>query len=240
MAPPRLVKAPPSRRAPLAPLRREAIVEAAIAIADKEGLEAVSLRNVAAALDAGPMRLYGYVASKEELLELMVDEVYGEIVAEGAIRRPWRTALRTVAHRTRQAAHAHPWFVGLLSGRHAVGPNALTHLEASLAAVSGGTGFEGIDEALLAVKTLNAYVVGAIQAEAGEKRAEAESGMDEEAWQKAHWPTLERVLATGDFPTIARVVRDAKHPKPEAAFDQGLEVVLDGIAARRASLGRAG
>ena len=66
----------PPGRPVLAPLSRERIVRAAIRLADADGLEAVSLRKVAAALDVGPMRLYGYIATKEELLELMLDAVF--------------------------------------------------------------------------------------------------------------------------------------------------------------------
>ena len=69
----------PPDRPVLAPLSRERIVRAAIRLADADGLEAVSLRKVAAALDVGPMRLYGYIASKDELFDLMVDAVHAEI-----------------------------------------------------------------------------------------------------------------------------------------------------------------
>src|SRR3712207_4865231 len=69
----------PPDRPVLAPLSLERLVRAAIRLADADGLEAVSLRKVAAALDVGPMRLYGYIATKEELLDLMVDSVYAEI-----------------------------------------------------------------------------------------------------------------------------------------------------------------
>ena len=70
---------PPTRPVPL---DRERIVGAAVALADEGGLEAVSLRKVAARLDAGPMRLYGYISTKQELFDLMVDEVYAEILPE--------------------------------------------------------------------------------------------------------------------------------------------------------------
>ncbi|GAB3891720.1 hypothetical protein GCM10029964_065350 [Kibdelosporangium lantanae] len=80
---------PPSRPV-LAPLSRELIVGAAIRLADADGLDAVSLRKVAAALDAGPMRLYGYIATKEELLDLMVDAVQAEIQPTGD---DWREVL---------------------------------------------------------------------------------------------------------------------------------------------------
>ena len=83
---------PPDRPVP-ASLSRERIVRAAIRLADADGLAAVSLRKVAAALDVGPMRLYGYITTKEELLELMVDAVYAEIRPAGD---GWREALSVV------------------------------------------------------------------------------------------------------------------------------------------------
>ncbi|MEU7407444.1 TetR/AcrR family transcriptional regulator C-terminal domain-containing protein, partial [Streptomyces sp. NPDC044948] len=112
---------PPTRPAPL---DRERIVAAAVALADEGGLEAVSLRKVAARLNAGPMRLYGYISTKAELFDLMVDEVYAEILPE---ERPgdWREALHGLAHRTRQAALRHAWLADLLGGRPALGPNGL-------------------------------------------------------------------------------------------------------------------
>ena len=115
-------------RSDLAPLSREAIVAAAIGIADREGIEAVSLRSVAAALDAGPMRLYGHVDSKDALLALMVDAVHAELVRppKGSVRK----ALTALAQSLRTSARKHPWFIGLLGGRPALGPNAFAHLEA--------------------------------------------------------------------------------------------------------------
>ncbi|MDC3954298.1 TetR/AcrR family transcriptional regulator [Polyangium jinanense] len=221
---------PPKRPAP-EPLSRERIVTAAIALADRDGLEAVSLRNVAAALGAGPMRLYGYMESKDELLELMVDAVYGEMNAAGAPKGDWKTALRTLSHRTRDASKKHPWFVELLGGRPQLGPNALAHLEAGLAALSGAKGFDDIDHVVTALGTVNAYVVGAIRSEASELLAQRATGMTEKEWQEATGPYIERLIATGRFPTLARVVHDAKHPPADVVFEQGLDCVLDGIAA---------
>ncbi len=222
---------PASRPAP-GPLSRDRIVRVAIAIADAEGLASVSFRKVGAALDAGPMRLYGYVATKEELLELMVDAVYGEMVSAGPTCGDWREALRSIAHRTRRAAGEHKWFIDLLGGRPHLGPNALEHLEASLAALSATPGFEDINAVMLAARTVNAYVIGALRGEAIELRAGLVSGMTESEWQKASWPYIQRMIATGRFPTLAKVVEDATHPSPEVVFDRGLDCVLDGIAAR--------
>src|SRR3954468_18507503 len=104
------------------PLDRERIVAAAVALADEGGLEAVSLRKVAARLNAGPMRLYGYIATKDELFDLMVDEVHAEILpAEQS--GDWGEALRVLACRTRQAALRHEWLADLFGGRPTLGPN---------------------------------------------------------------------------------------------------------------------
>jgi AcrR family transcriptional regulator len=224
----------PEKRPALSPLSRERIVRAAIAIADTEGLEGMSLRNVGASLDAGPMRLYGYVSTKEELLALMVDAVYGEMLSTERARGGWRTVLRALARRTREAAKKHPWFIELLGGRPHLGPNALAHLEAALAALSRAPGFEKIDDVLEAVGTVNAYVIGRIHSQARELRAGRESGMNKGEWQTASWPYIARMIETGRFPTIARAVRQAKHPAFDVSFDNGLECVLDGIATRMA------
>ena len=192
----------------------------------------MSFRKVAASLDAGPMRLYGYVASKEELLELMVDAVYGEIASAGPIRGEWREALRAIAHHTRLAAKEHGWFVDLMGSRPHLGPNGLAYLEASLAALSDAPGFEDIDAVMRATRTVNAYVIGAIRIKASEQHAAFESGMDQTEWQTASWPYLQRMFATGRFPTLSRVVLDAADPSADVVFDEGLDCVLDGIAAR--------
>ncbi|MGW1373029.1 TetR/AcrR family transcriptional regulator [Streptomyces sp. NPDC002446] len=222
---------PPSRPAP-SPLSRAGIVHAAIELADADGLEAVSLRKVAAALDAGPMRLYRYLSTKEELLDLMVDAVYGEIPAPEPAGGDWRHALRSLARDTRRAALRHEWFADLLGGRPHLGPHALAHLEAALAALHDAPGFGDIDAVVGAVDSLQAYLIGAIRKEVAELRAERTTGMDERQWQHAAGPYLNRVLATGRYPTLAKFVRDATHPTPDATFDTGLEHLLNGIAAR--------
>src|SRR5882757_3524996 len=124
---------PPDRPMP-APLSRERIVQAAIQLADADGLDAVSLRKVAAALDVGPMRLYGYIGTKEELLDLMVDAVHAEIRPTG---HGWRAVLRSLAETIRQTAHHHEWLADLLGGRPQLGPSTLASGEAVLAAMGG-------------------------------------------------------------------------------------------------------
>ncbi|WP_088342896.1 MULTISPECIES: TetR/AcrR family transcriptional regulator C-terminal domain-containing protein [Rhodomicrobium] len=220
----------PEPKGPLSPLSREIITRGSIALADKEGLAAVSLRKVAASLDATTMRLYGYLSTKEDLLELMVDAVYGEMLAAGALgQRGWREALRTIARQMRQATRQHPWFIELLGGRPHFGPNAIAYLEASYAALAEARVFKDMDAIMQALGTVNAYVLGALRNEANELRAQSESGLDPAAWQAALWPYLERLIATGRFPMMARIVGEATHPPPEIEFERGLDCVLAGI-----------
>ncbi len=222
---------PVSAPAP-SPLSRERIVGAAISLADRDGLAAVSLRKIGASLDAGPMRLYGYIATKDELIELMVDAIYGEMAWSAPPGADWRAALRSLARRTRQTALGHPWFVELLGGRPHLGPHALAHLEASLAALDGQPEFGSIDEIMQTVSVVTAYIIGALHSETSEQRAELSSALNQEQWQSATGPYLHRLIATGRFPNLARVVADVTHLVPEEIFDQGLELVLDGIASR--------
>ena len=214
----------PPDRPVLAPLSRERIVTAAIRLADADGLDAVSLRKVAAALDVGPMRLYGYIDTKEELLDLMLDAVHTEIRPTGD---NWREVLRSNAEATRQAAHRHVWLADLMGGRPQLGPQALARMEAVLSAL------RGLDVAAIkpVVSAVDAYVIGAVRKEIAERRAERVTGMDERQWQAAYGPYLERNFATGSFPALATYVRDGAHLSADETFRAGLGFLLDGIEA---------
>ncbi|MGW2132554.1 TetR/AcrR family transcriptional regulator [Streptomyces coelicoflavus] len=218
---------PPNRPVPL---DRERIVAAAVALADEGGLAAVSLRKVAARLDAGPMRLYGYISTKDELFDLMVDAVYAEILP-GEQPGDWREALRVLAHRTRRSALRHEWLADLLGGRPALGPNGLAVSESTLAALDG---LADVDTVMRAVETVSAYFTGAIRREVADLRAERATGLSKSEWQRARGPHVTRMLATGRFPALAKAVHDGTHVDAEESFATGLEWVLDAVAARLA------
>jgi len=214
---------PANRPAP-APLSRDLIVRTAVELADEAGLEAVSLRKIAAALDVGPMRLYGYIDTKDELLDLMVDAVHAEIRPSGA---GWREVLTSVAEATRRAVHRHEWFADLIGGRPQLGPNALARGEAVMAALDG----VDVDVVMPVATAVDAYVIGAIRREIAERRAERASGMDQRQWQATFGPYLVRMFATGRFPALETVVRDAAHHDADETFRIGLNFLLDGIGA---------
>lgn len=214
----------PPDRPVLAPLSREQIVRAAIRLADADGLGGVSLRKVAGALDVGPMRLYGYIATKEELLDLMLDAVYAEIRPTGA---GWRQVLRSFAKTTRQAADRHEWIADLIGGRPLLGPHALARGEDVVAALDG----IDVDTVMPVLDAVNAYVIGAVRRAIAQRRAERATGMDQEHWQATFGPYLERTFATGRFPALATVVRDGAHLDANQTFQTGIDFLLDGIQA---------
>ena len=216
---------PPSRPAPL---DRQRIVAAAVALADEGGLEAVSLRKVASRLDAGPMRLYGYIATKQDLLDLIVDEVHAEILPEQQAS-DWREALRVLAHRTRQASLRHEWLADLLGGRPTLGPHGLAVTEAKLAALDG---LADIDTVLRLSETVSSYVTGAVRREIANRRAERDTGLSKRDWRLASGRHVTKMLDTGRFPALSKAVREGTDVDAEQSFTTGLNWVLELVAAK--------
>lgn len=210
------------------PLSREKIAATAIRLADAHGLDGLSVRKIAKELGVGPMRLYDYVINRSELLDLMVDVVYARI-AEVGQHSEWRATVLAVAHATRAAALDHEWFSDLLGGRPHLGPHALAVGEATAAALSQAPGVRGIDDLQRAVGALNAVIIGAVRREVTERRTARSAGTDEAAWQASLGPYLTRMLETGKYPTVARLVIDGAHLDAEETFSHNLTTVLDGI-----------
>lgn len=219
---------PDPRRRPTG-LSRAVIVRTAMAIADADGLDAVSLRRVAAGLGTGAMRLYGYVEAKDDLLDLMADAVYAQMPLPGPARGDWRADLRAVARGMQQAARCHPWFVALVAARQPYGPHAMRHMERTLASFTG----HGLDAATLtaATDTFFAYVHGYIQLELLRAPLGHRGDPDDAARARHVLGYLARTVADGEHPTIARVFAELGPVDPDAAFFERLECVLDGVAA---------
>jgi AcrR family transcriptional regulator len=221
-----------SGRGPAPSLNRAEIATAAIALADAQGIEAVSMRGLAAALGVGATSLYRYVESKDELVDLMVDAVMG-----GAPPlRPsgeWRADMRAFAGIIRTTMLAHPWFVVSAAGRPRLGPNTATRLEEVLAAIDGLG--HSIDDMLLVVGTIDAFVRGSVIEDLADAEALRRSGLDQEQWMRSQAPYIESLISSGDHPLLARVITEASSPgHPDGndrAFSRGLERLLDGLAA---------
>lgn len=220
---------PEPRGRTLAPVDRGRIVAAAIALADAEGLSGLSMRKVAGALQVSPMRLYGYVATKDELLDLMVDAVYGEIGAGLGDHPDHEEALLVIAVTTRESALRHEWFVELIGGRPHLGPNALAVMEATAAALERALGSGGADRLMAALGVYNAYLVGAVRNEVTEQRLNRESGTGETQWQASVGGYLGRQLETGRYPTTARILNGEPEGDPAKTFAKEVAIIIRGV-----------
>jgi AcrR family transcriptional regulator len=217
------------------PLSREAIVAAAIEIADADGLEAVSIRRLATKLDARPMSLYSHIGRKGDLIDLMVDEVMaGAIIPGGPPTDDWREALRQIAQRTRESTRAHPWMIAAAFHRPFLGPNALRHIDQSLAAVSElPLSPERKRAVLLAIDT---YTLGFVRWEVMSPKAGGGTpcaGRPEAGPSAAEIDAyLAAQTASGDYPHLAEFVGKKMGFGVKAEkFEIGLEWLLTGIEA---------
>jgi AcrR family transcriptional regulator len=212
---------------------RAEITAAAIGLADAEGIDAVSMRKVAAKLGAGTGTLYRYVARKDDLIDLMIDAVEGEDGGPDPLSGDWRQDLRAFARRARSIMHRHPWVALLAAGRPTLGPNRLRLVEHSLDAIAD-LGLTS-DEMLVSVETLQAFVRGYTLGELAEQEAIRRSGLDRQQWMTAHAPYMQRIIDDGLHPLVTRVVLDAEGPhaddQEERSFELGLDRILDGLAA---------
>lgn len=198
-------------------LSAEAIVETGIRLADAEGLEAVSIRRVAAELDGRAMSLYDHFASKRDLLAAMVDEGVGEMLAPRPLPSEWREAVAFSA-RTMYAAYArHPWMLFVAIERARPGPNGIAlakQMAAALAVLPLEDGdvwqVQGI---------VNDYVIGYSFRIVGTVNPE----------------DMEAAIAAGDlaeFPELAALPDNLRTRSSVERFELGLQTVLDGVERR--------
>ncbi|MGI8678782.1 MAG: TetR/AcrR family transcriptional regulator [Jatrophihabitans sp.] len=211
------------------------IAAAAMEIADRESLYAVSVKRVATKVGVSSDRLQAYL-TREDLLDLMLDEAFGEIVLPqvGVDGADWRSDLRAIARATKETARNHPWLRTLAGTRTTCGPNGLRTSESILAAVAG----TGLDAATMTrmVNTVLSYVYGYVQLELLEPaRNRADAVTDDERRSHTSQYLLD-VVSRGDYPTLIRVFAEAAQMTADDSFDVGLECVLDGIAARIATV----
>ena len=214
------------------------IVTTAIAVADAEGTEAVSMRRIARELRVGAMSLYWYVTSKEELHQLMLERVQ----AESDVPEPsgdWRADLRAYARNTRAALLRHPWAIDFLGNGPPSGPNDARNAERVIGAFDG-LGLD-IPTVMYSVGTVGTYVLGAVLREVQEIRwhdtaAEGVKGLTETEVAEFLGDLDRRIRESGRYPHLVRILDEDFDPdSPETRdirFEFGLDCVLDGIAAK--------
>jgi AcrR family transcriptional regulator len=211
---------PPSR-GPKPGLTLAQIVTAAVELADAEGLDAVSMRRLAAELGAGTMSLYRYVPGKAELVDLMLDTVFRE-TAPPPEDAGWREALEHYARTIWASYRRHPWSAPA-EARPVLGPGSLDRYEGMLRAVAA-TGLAPGD-VVNATELVGHYVAGAA------RRAAEETDVDDEEWWAAREPFWERYFDVERYPTITALYEAGAFEARADAFEFGLQRVLDGIEA---------
>ncbi|MEI8408729.1 MULTISPECIES: TetR/AcrR family transcriptional regulator [unclassified Kribbella] len=224
---------PEPTRGPKPALTVEGIVEAALRIADAEGIAGMSMRRVADELGAGAMTLYRYFPGKAELLDVMLDTVYGELPRR-EVDGDWRAKLDEVARENRELYLRHPWMLQVAISRPPLGPNVMAKYEYELAAVEGiGLTDIEMDDT---VALVNGYVHGAVRTAVEARQVIQRSGMTDKEWWLAHVPHLDQIGDTKNYPLASRVGTavgnefDAPYDS-DHAFEYGLERVLDGVSA---------
>jgi AcrR family transcriptional regulator len=196
-------------------------VSVAADLVDELGVDGVNMRLLAARLETGTATLYRHVTGKDELLIYVLDARMGEIVRAydepPAHPKTWREALERIAFAYRRFLVSHPNVLPLLVGRLPIGPNALTIRERTLAALTE----RGFPQKLAAraFTTVLQYVVGAAVTEAGAPTPQEAAEIRE----------YYRSLDAAAYPHVAAAAASLTHTPLDAGFDEGLQIVLDGI-----------
>ena len=206
-------------------LTKQRVIDAAMAVADRGGLPELTMRSLARELDARPMSVYHYVASKDELLDRLVDAVFEEIELpdpEGG----WREEMRRRAFSARARLRQHPWAIGLLESRASPGPATLRHHDQVLACLRHA----GFSRELTAhaYALIDSYVYGfALQ--------EASLPFDEEGGVGDVAEPVMTMMDPATYPTMIDMVT-SYYLKPGYSFadefEFGLDLILDGLEAR--------
>ena len=211
--------AAPAESASRPALSRESIVQAAIEIANQEGLKGLSIRKIATMLGASPMALYYHVPSKHNLLNLMLDATYAKLTFPECVDLDWRQVLTLFAAQHRRNLEENPWSISIRLDSREYGPEGIRALEWYLEHLSGF----GLD-VRLSIRILGLvlnFVIGFV------------SNEDRDSAQRTRAATpvfAESVLSTGRFPFVTRFVEVGIEPADNAAFARALNWLLDGVS----------
>jgi AcrR family transcriptional regulator len=219
-------KAAPARET----LTREQIVRAALESLDTDGLAGLSMRKLAAKLGAGATSLYWHVPTKDDLIDLLIDEVWGEIDIPDPDLAGWRSGLLLFAHSMRSTIMRHPWLPEVMYTRPSMGPNAMTMGTRGLALIDAA-GITG-RTADFALGSVMSFVLGSTGGEVATREMARRAG---QSVDQLAAEVLDRTQSIGD-----PVMRESARRRTTGDIDEmfhdsfsyGLEIVLDGIAAR--------
>lgn len=219
----------PSSRGPKASFTPGEVVQAAVALADRDGLAAVTMQAVSAELGYTTMAIYRYFPNKDSLYDAIVDAGLGLPPAPGDPDTPWRDDVVRWAHAKRDMMCARPWVAELPFVAAPHGPNWLAWLEA-LAAPLARTGLNGPDLGQM-ISVIDGYTRGASDTSISLARWRAR-GISEQAWAAAVGADLGRAIGDPRFPAFAAILTspsDGNARSMTESFDFGLQRVLDGV-----------
>jgi AcrR family transcriptional regulator len=208
------------------------IVAAAVDVASSEGLGAVSMGRIAAELGAATMALYRYVASKDELLALMVDAPFDPPPAPLGAGEDWRSALGRWAREHHAVLRRHPWIVRVPIGGPPITPNHTVWFELGLGCLAD----TGLDEGekVSVLLLVNGYVRNEASLDADLAAAAGAKDSTLAAAMSSYSAVLSRLVDAERFPAITAALAAGVFDGPddrEGGFEFGLERVLDGVAA---------
>jgi AcrR family transcriptional regulator len=210
------------------------IVDAAIEIADADGLAALTMRGLADRVGVGAMTLYGYVPGKSELLELMVDRFSGTLYdghPQPAEVGDWRAGLEHIACRIYEHGLAHGWALEIEPARPVIGPGVALTYEAELAVVDGiGLDDHEMDHVVTVVRALAS---SSARWQLGLQEVRTASGLSDHQWWDEIGPALAVAVADTPLPLAGRVGSTvASAGDPRGSLELGIRMLLDGLAAR--------
>ncbi|MEX1005949.1 MAG: TetR/AcrR family transcriptional regulator [Acidimicrobiia bacterium] len=218
---------PKKKPASRTPLSKARVLHAAIDLADREGLGALTMRRLGAELGFEAMSLYKHVANKEEILEGMVELIVGQIAIPhtGA---DWKEAMRRRAHSAREVLSQHSWVIGLLEARALGGPAAMRYLNAILGNLMAG-GFP-IEQAAHAFNLLDCYVYGHVIQETLLAPSAPENPTESAPSSPDH-------TTMSEYPHLLAMYEHAQTFEYtfDGEFDFGLELILDGLERYRST-----
>jgi AcrR family transcriptional regulator len=188
---------------------RAAITATAVRIADAEGLEAVSMRRVAAELGIANMSLYNYVPARDHLAQLMTDQLVGEYAYPATPAADPRAAIADLARQARDIAERHPWLVGLMQRPMPPGPNGLRYLDYFLGLLAGSRLDTGAKLEVIAMISGFATMYGAMQAAL---HAEQAGTVQQNA---AQVQAFARAAASGRYPNLAAALTAGGPPRSQ-------------------------
>ena len=210
---------------PRAPLNRERVLRAAIGVADRGGIESLTMRRLGQELQVKAMSLYNHVANKDDILDGIVDLVFSEIDLPSD-RADWKSAVRRRAISVRQALLRHPWAISRMQSRTKPGPAALRHHNWVLGSLRDA-GFT-IEMAAHAFSVMDGYIYGfALQ------QANLPIQTPEQVAELGE--NILRYLPVAEYPHLAEMIEHAMKPGYDYAdeFEFGLDLILDGLESLR-------